>query len=249
MKYIVVSDIHSNYHALSAVLEHAKNKYGADAKFISLGDMFGIGAMPSETLLSIYDNFHDVVVSYSDKVVLDKTEYNSIPPLEKETIEWTINKLEDSALLKGLRQQVFITKVVGEKVLSFAHCNFHDNRTPIESLQEVMSNIGGSDVVFVGGTHIPMAYTISKNTEIKAIKPHTTVDEHTIELGDSRALINVGSVGNSRDGSLKASYVFFDSSTGEVVFNKVQYPNDLHISKMQQNYFNSELILRAMAGR
>jgi diadenosine tetraphosphatase ApaH/serine/threonine PP2A family protein phosphatase len=80
-------------------------------------------------------------------------------------------------------------------------------------------------VCFVGHTHVPGVFT-----EDDFSKPADLLGHIYLLDPDEKALINVGSVGQPRDGDPRACYVTFD---GEGVrFCRVQYDVDRTVSKI-----------------
>jgi diadenosine tetraphosphatase ApaH/serine/threonine PP2A family protein phosphatase len=77
---------------------------------------------------------------------------------------------------------------------------------------------------FQGHTHVPGVFT----GEGRFVSPGEVGDCYT--LGDEKVMINVGSVGQPRDGDPRSCYVVIDD--GVVVFRRVEYPVDETVDKI-----------------
>ncbi len=74
------------------------------------------------------------------------------------------------------------------------------------------------DVCFVGHSHVPAIYF----EDGRLFRPRDGDETHALELGSgSRAIVNVGSVGQPRDGDPRLSYAMFDGET--VTFVRLAY--------------------------
>src|SRR5262249_8862402 len=88
-------------------------------------------------------------------------------------------------------------------------------------------------VCFIGHSHIPHIYS----SDMKHAAPENV--NHAIDLrklGDRKCLINVGSVGQPRDGDPRASYVTYDGNV--VRFFRIEYDVKTTVDKI---YAISEL--------
>ena len=85
-------------------------------------------------------------------------------------------------------------------------------------------------VCFIGHSHIPHIYT----SDMKHASPESLGGAIDLrKLGDRKALINVGSVGQPRDGDPKLSYVTFD---GHIVrFHRLEYDVQTTVDKIYSN--------------
>jgi diadenosine tetraphosphatase ApaH/serine/threonine PP2A family protein phosphatase len=84
--------------------------------------------------------------------------------------------------------------------------------------QRKMERIFGlvSKYCFQGHTHVPGVFTES----LRFLRPEEC--DFRYSLGQEKLLINVGSVGQPRNGDPRSSYVILDDS-GQVVFQRVPY--------------------------
>ncbi len=92
MRYLVLSDLHSNIDALDAVLD----RIGTDAydQVIVLGDLVGYGAKPNEVVRRILD-LHPVAIirGNHDKVAAGIASSEGFNPVARRAAEWTRREL------------------------------------------------------------------------------------------------------------------------------------------------------------
>src|SRR5438552_579064 len=160
MRYLILSDIHSNKEALSAVLTFVRRKHWDKAVF--LGDLVGYGANPNQTvgmlrslrpLVGIRGN-HDKVCSGIENGEL----FNRIA---LEAAMWTRSKLTkiNARWLRALPQGP--VEVDGR----FAICH----GTPIDEDAYIFGEIEALNVVrhteypisFFGHSHFPVIFALS----------------------------------------------------------------------------------------
>lgn len=222
MKIGIVSDTHSNLHALQSVLAHM-NSIGVDKK-VHLGDIVGFGPKPSETLALTLQEFNYIVAGQQDLAVVDEDESWGLPPQDKVAVEWTREKMTRAE--KEVLSNLTFAHMVGN--ILFAHTD-----------REKVVNSG---VAFVGGTHIPMC------DNVKPKFARTGIAEFQYEL-KANSTINVGSVGHSRDGDPRATYGIYDTETNVVTLYKVPYSVDRTVAFMQRAGFSENAWQRLLFGR
>ncbi len=226
MRYLLLSDLHSNDEAFSAVLARVKRK--KLDKVICLGDFVGYAADPNKVL----DRFRTLprptvaIRGNHDKVVaaIDGGEMFNPPALL--AARWTTERLskENFEFLKRLP--------VGPAVVddSFAICH----GSPLDEDAYIFSDFDASmnfahlnraapavDVCFFGHSHIPSVFTWEHDgIRVEAVRGSRR--RLVLEPG-RRYLVNPGSVGQPRDRNPRASYAIYDSEEKTVSFDRVSY--------------------------
>jgi len=97
-------------------------------------------------------------------------------------------------------------------------------------------------VCFFGHTHVPLAF------EKRADVSQGFYSEVRITLG-RRFFINVGSVGQPRDGDWRAAYATYDVTAGMVELHRVEYDVTSAQEKVKAAGFSPRLAERLSAGR
>jgi len=220
MKYLILSDIHANKEALSAILSFVRRKPWDKA--VCLGDVVGYGANPNQAVdmvkrlrpLAAVRGNHDKVCSGLE----DGELFNRIA---LEAAMWTRKKLTkiNARWLRVLPQGP--VEVDGR----FAICH----GTPIDEDAYIFGEIEALNVFrhtaypisFFGHSHFPVIFALSPDaiTTILTVAP-----SFRFKLREGvRYLINPGSVGQPRDGNPLASFALFDSSSRVVTIHRIPY--------------------------
>jgi len=102
MRALVLSDIHGNLEALTAVL----NAAGEWDELWNLGDMVGYGASPNQVLQVVRPLATLTVRGNHDRVCCGLTSTRNFNPTARAAAQWTINALtaENLEWLRGLPQ-------------------------------------------------------------------------------------------------------------------------------------------------
>ncbi|MGN0853864.1 MAG: metallophosphoesterase family protein [Kiritimatiellia bacterium] len=215
--YAILGDIHANIDALNVVLEDAR-AHGA-THFVSVGDVVGYNAAPAECIRVIRDELqcpvvrgnHDHYVSYMDTNLAD------FHPLAAQVVEWTRSQLSaaDIAWLHDLP----LSKPVMGFTLVHSTLDMPDRWGYVFDNQQAETNFNyqKTQICFHGHTHVPIIYA---STPAGAIRYEAR--DFTHESGQ-KIFINVGSVGQPRDGDPRASYVLFDMARRQIRFRRLAY--------------------------
>jgi len=220
----IISDIHSNLEALQAVLADVKRR--GIREIICLGDIVGYGPNPKECI-DIVSDLGPCTMGNHDEATLFESEADYFNYRARAAIDWTREQLEDvrESEKNGLRWTFLgeLPRQIKENGVLFVHGS---PRNPVkeyifpedvvynpEKMANVFSRFEG--VAFIGHTHIPGVFTEDQ----LYFSPEEIQGAYTIT--GKKALINVGSVGQPRDGIADASYAIFDGR--KVEFCRVPY--------------------------
>ena len=246
MKYLVLSDIHSNREAFQAVLSFVRRKPWDKAVF--LGDLVGYGANPNQTVdllrslrpLAAIRGNHDKVCSGIEQGEL----FNRVA---LEAAMWTRRKLTGTNLtwLKKLPE--------GPRVVDDAFAIAHG--TPIDEDAYIFGEIEALNVFrqtsypvcFFGHSHFPVIFALSPDaiTTILTVAP---AFRFKLKPG-VRYLINPGSIGQPRDGNPLASFAIYDSTAQSVTIHRIAYPVSKAQGKILQAGLPRPLADRLAIGR
>jgi predicted phosphodiesterase len=221
MRYLVLSDIHSNDEALAAVLARARRR-GFDRAVI-LGDFVGYGAEPNAVLdrLRRLRKPKTIIRGNHDKVVCGLDDGQLFNPVALEAARWTAGSLTEKnrAFLEALPPGPLAV----DGAFEICHGSPRDEDAYIFSDRDALVNFRGfgSRVCFFGHSHIPSIFTL----EPRGIRVEVVcADRSARRLEDGhRYLINPGSVGQPRDGNPAASFAVFDETERVVSFERVPY--------------------------
>jgi predicted phosphodiesterase len=214
MRIALFGDIHANYEALDAVLEDARAQ--SCDKFLCLGDVVGYNADPVACLERIREMDCPVIKGNHDEDASASHQLDALNPVAAAALMWTRDQLseEQRTWLRRLRmvRQVEDFTIVHSTLDQPANWNYVTNKF------DAMSNFSYqfTQVCFHGHTHVPRVFVKTQRVQ------EEPAESIAIEAG-AKYFINVGSVGQPRDGDWRACYAIFDLPTHTVVFRRVEY--------------------------
>ena len=221
MKVLVISDIHSNWEALQAVLEEAQGTYD---EIVCCGDLVGYNASPAAVLDWTRQHCRVVTRGNHDKVVAGIDSLEWFNEVAQAAARWTIEQLSEEQLgyLKELP--------IGPLKLKHFHLWHGSPRDEDEYLMGPREAVPSFEFLelplgFFGHTHVQGIF-FSKQRRMSAMMAVPKRERQvTIELEpDTMYMVNPGSVGQPRDGDPRAAYALFDSEEKIVVLHRVEYP-------------------------
>jgi len=211
VRVAVISDIHSNSHALCRVLEDIGQN--AVDRIISLGDTIGYGTDPCGVLQLLKDNNIFSVLGNHEMALLDVDYRKRFRGIARQGIEHTIALVSREELNHIATWPFFLIESGGR----FVHGLPPDSvmayltRTSDQRLARIMTLIP-QWISFVGHTHL-LGGVLMKNQEITRFP----MGKKILFLDKAcRYIINAGSVGQSRDWDDRAKYVIWDAGAATV---------------------------------
>ena len=232
MKVAIISDVHSNEEALNAVYGTI-DKLGVD-RIYCLGDIVGYGPDPLKIIHMIRERVHACILGNHDEAVLVEPKYfNRIP---YEAIMWTKIQLsfrcEDE--LKYLGNLPTILKDEG---MVFTHGLLDNNMCYVDNTDDLLvifERMEDNDIVCFGGhSHFPSAWTLNNDGHMSAvdIKPGGS-----FQLGPqfAKLWVNVGSVGQPRDGDHRSSFMTWDTESRILCYHRVEYDYKTTMAKIRK---------------
>lgn len=191
MRYAVISDIHSNLEALRRVLSVIETKHVDE--IICLGDVVGYGANPDEVVELVRKEVKYTVRGNHDDALFNAETFSIINSYAKAAITYTSGLLSDRNFkwLSGLPMTHKIDNVL------LVHASPSEpnswNYVLTESDAQIELSSFEEKICLIGHTHVPVIF------------------KKVISESNVRELINVGSVGQPRDGDNRASFGIIDT--------------------------------------
>ena len=214
MKYAIIADIHANLEALEVVLADAKQVQCTH--YACLGDVVGYNANPKECLEIIRQMNIPCVKGNHDEYCSTDQDLEGFNPQAAEAVNWTRRQLnaEDRTWLKDLKH----LRMIGHFTLVHATLDVPQRWGYVfDKLAAAASfTYQNTSVCFFGHTHVPVAFI--RDNVIRG----GTYSKFKVEPG-RKYFINVGSVGQSRDGVAKATYVVYDLEEGTIELRRLDY--------------------------
>jgi predicted phosphodiesterase len=241
MRVAVISDVHSNLHALDAVRREIDQERPDEVW--NLGDSVGYGPKPSECCEVLERLATISLVGNHDLAAIGQLPLEEFSPLAAEAALWTQKHLSASAskYLAALEPE---TRVPGCAL-------FHGSpREPIWAY--VLRSVDAADalsratepLLLVGHSHFALAASLQDDLIEFAPAPEGTV----ADLTSGRWLLNPGSVGQPRDGDSRAAYLLLDLDEGRAEFRRVEYKIGRTQSEMRKSRLPEQLVLRLARG-
>ena len=240
MRTAIFGDIHANLEALEAVLKDAEEQ--GVTNFVCLGDVVGYNPDPIACLNKIRDMGCPTVKGNHDQDASEDHSLDTMNPVAASALQWTREQLDDDQRLwlKRLRivRQVSDYTIVHSTLDQPVHWNYVTNRF------DAMSNFSYqfTQVCFHGHTHVPRVYV--KSDKVREVPAESIAIE-----ANSKYFINVGSVGQPRDGDPRACYAIFDQAHKLIVFRRVDYDISTTQNKIREAGLPEMLADRLEEGR
>jgi predicted phosphodiesterase len=242
MRYGIFSDVHSNIEALDSILEAFK-KESIDT-YLCIGDVVGYAAEPNECIEKVKRVASITVAGNHDWAAVNLFSLDYFNQFAKEALLWTRKQLNDSSAdflesLKLVYKNDDLTLTHGTLDAPEGFDYLVDTEIAEKTFLLMETNI-----CFIGHTHIAGVF-ISEPDNYIDYKKCASID---IEEGN-KYIVNVGSVGQPRDGNPDAAYCIFDSDKKEVMIKRKAYDIESVRKKILDKGLPRFLGDRLMVGR
>jgi predicted phosphodiesterase len=248
MRFLILSDIHSNLEALEMVMHRAGGEYD---RVICCGDIIGYGPNPNEVTEHIRAMHPLVVRGNHEKAALGLIDLSLFNPLAKKAALWTQRVLtaENSKYLRKIPPGP-----IDESEFTVSHGSLLDEDEYLVDLEEALQSLQKAwyPVSFFGHTHIQGGFVLFKDGRAGLLNPEIKrgVNEGQLQINpQNRYLINPGSVGQPRDYDARAAFVIYDQKELRVRYFRVDYPIEITQEKMREAELPQYLIDRLALGR
>ena len=233
-----ISDIHSNTEALGAVLAEVE-RLGVD-RVLCLGDVIGYGPQPRDALRTIMDRCEfSLLGNHEQGAMFYASDFN---PRARAAIDWTRDQLSRRDCPREENMQFWnyldsMKKEHREQSMLLVHGSPRDpvkeymvprDALDQQKMSECFQKMGDARLCFIGHSHVPGVYTQSGSF----LLPQDIGMEWQVT---EPAIVNVGSVGQPRDGDTRSSFVTYDGdgTDGTVRFHRVEYDFEKTMAKIR----------------
>lgn len=229
MRFGIISDIHGNLVALEAVLAELDSR-GID-RLICLGDMVGYGPDADYCIDQMCERDAIMVAGNHEEALCQPEIAERFNGTARIAINWTRNLfIHERPDLLHVVAQLSGMAYLGETVMCV-----HDTPVPsgpgyILDGHAAAQAFAGVDatICLIGHTHIPVAFqgpkeigVVSDPAHIETIRPENSA-EFALHTG-SRWIINPGSVGQPRDGDVRAACGILDLESSKFQWLRIEY--------------------------
>lgn len=247
MRYLVLSDIHSNLEALDTCLSDARAR-GYDQTLV-LGDIIGYGADPNAVVATIRSlNAVAIVRGNHDKIALGLHEAEGFNVVATAAAEWTFHALDAesrawvAALPKGPAN--------ADEHIEICHGTPYDEDAYLFDEVDAIHSFEAMTrtLCLYGHTHCPVIFTLAEGVLRGGIVD--SPPELRLPLAEgTRYLVNPGSIGQPRDGDPRAGYAIVDTTARELTLIRIPYPIEIAQEKIVKAGLPRPLADRLAKGR
>jgi predicted phosphodiesterase len=227
MRIAVISDIHANLHALTAVL--AEIDAEAVDELWCLGDLVGYGPRPNECVDAVRGRTSLCLAGNHDLAVIGKADLGLFVGEAEAAANWTRSVLDEAATayLGSLEP------IANRDGVALAH------GSPRDPIWEYILTQGAAAAAFaeteeplilVGHSHVALEICLDD----KQLKGGLALEGHEADLALGRTILNPGSVGQPRDGNPRAAWVVIDTESRRATFRRTDYPIGLTQAEMRE---------------
>jgi predicted phosphodiesterase len=241
VRYLILSDIHSNLAAFEAVLTDA----GQFDKIWCLGDIIGYGPQPNECIARLREFTHCCVGGNHDWAAINKLDISTFNPEARQACLWTREQLTPD--------HWDYIESLSERLIEGSFTMVHGSpRYPVWEYithpSVAAENLDHFDTPYClfGHTHVPVVYgTGESHGEMDLL---ALPEREPVPLSEQRQLINPGGVGQPRDGDPRAAYIIYDSETKTLEQRRVEYSIEETQKEMMIRHLPERLATRLLFG-
>jgi diadenosine tetraphosphatase ApaH/serine/threonine PP2A family protein phosphatase len=216
MKIAIVSDVHANLEALTAVLADAEARGATDVW--CTGDTVGYGPDPSAVLAELRQRRAVMVAGNHDLAACGRMGVEAFNPVAAEAALWTRRTLGDDE--RAFLASLPLTHTAG--AFTLVHGTLRDPEWEyLLTLEQAEAQFALQTTPYsiVGHTHLPMVVREQDGRpSMRRLQPGDS-----IEPGEQRLILNPGGAGQPRDGDPRAPYMLYDEGAANISFHRVPY--------------------------
>jgi diadenosine tetraphosphatase ApaH/serine/threonine PP2A family protein phosphatase len=235
--YALISDIHANTEALGVVLDDIANQGISD--ILCLGDVIGYGPEPRECLKVIKERCRLFIMGNHEHGAMFDGTAADFNPRARAAIEWTKDQINSRQHPQGENNALwtFIDNMLQshrENGVLLVHGSPRDpvreymlprDAEDLKKMAECYARME-DPLCFVGHSHVPGVYI-----EGEGFFTPTQLDNQFVPRPGKKAIVNIGSVGQPRDGDTRSSYVIFRGD--RVEFRRLDYDYQKTMEKIR----------------
>jgi predicted phosphodiesterase len=247
MRYLVLTDMHSNLEATEACLGDAASR-GYD-RMIVLGDLVGYCADPNAVVELVQASEPIAIVRGNhDKVACGLEQPDGFNAVARRAAQWTYDILTPAnrQWLAELPQG----PVVVDELVEICHGSPFDEDAYIFDELDAVRALKTSErpLCLFGHTHWPVTFELADG-RVDTIGSPESFSSHVALRPESKYLLNPGSVGQPRDGEPRAAYALVDTAAKHVDLYRVDYPIEITQAKVLKAGLPEVLAQRLAVGR
>jgi diadenosine tetraphosphatase ApaH/serine/threonine PP2A family protein phosphatase len=223
MRYLILSDIHANIDAFETVLDHASGRWD---RVLVLGDLVGYGAAPNAVVDRVKALSPEAVIRGNhDKAACGIDDGSQFNYVARTAAVWTGAQLTPENLEYLRRLPMGPAQI--DALTEICHGTPFDEDHYIFDGNDAMMALRSAErpLCLYGHTHLPAVFKVVNGDASSFEGNAPDPDRETVvplQRG-SQYLINLGSIGQPRDGDPRAGYGVLDDEAREVRLFRVPY--------------------------
>lgn len=225
MRYAVLSDIHSNLEAFTAVLDVLAAEH--IDRTLCLGDVIGYGADPAACLERLRASDAIVVGGNHDLACVGKMDLNWFNSAARTAVMWTRDQLGFGDL--DYLRRLPLTATEGPCTLVHGTLKQPERFEYLVEVAQAVDTLSMCRTLFclVGHTHIP--FFLEYDRSARRIRRIFSEPDELAEVAfedqpeQLRYLVNPGSVGQPRDGDPRACFAVVDTEAKRIRIRRAAY--------------------------
>lgn len=228
MRFGIFGDIHSNLEGLEAVIEDMLSQNVTHT--VCLGDIVGYNASPAECLEKVRALGCPIVKGNHDEEASEDRDISHFNELAFVSMQYSRQQLSDEQkqFLRSLPLQRPVANFTVVHATLDGPAKWGYVFTSMEA--EASFNYQRTQICFFGHTHVPHVF-------IRDTKVHEFFYRKIDIKPDKRYFVNVGSVGQPRDGDWRSAYAIYDTNENTIELRRVAYD----LPKAQQKILKAGL--------
>ncbi|HUI44034.1 MAG TPA: metallophosphoesterase family protein [Terriglobia bacterium] len=248
MRYLIISDIHSNLEAYQQCLRVAQGRY---EEALCLGDLVGYGPDPNLIVEAVRGLASVIIRGNHDKACAGLSDAKDFNSLARMATLWTREQLTPGnlAFLRDLAPGP--ARVNGVELVHGSPRDEDEYLVEAHDTPPAFED-SGAPLVFFGHTHLQGGFMLHPGRTVKTIQCGGEEEGCTLTLDleeGVRYLINPGSIGQPRDRDWRAAFAVFDSERRRVEYYRTSYDFAATQDKMRKAGLPEPLIARLQFGR
>ncbi len=248
VRYLILSDIHSNLEAFERCVAMASGRYD---QVLCLGDLVGYGPDPNAVVDAVRGLASVTIRGNHDKACAGITDAEDFNPLARAGTLWTRQQLTAANLTWLQDLPPGPCEVAGFELVHGSPRDEDEYLVESDDTPPAFEE-ASSALVFFGHTHLQGGFVWSPDGNAQPIPCYGLANGSPLALHieeGSRYLVNPGSVGQPRDRDWRAAFAIFDSDQRLVEYYRASYNLLTTQDKMKKAGLPEPLITRLQFGR
>jgi diadenosine tetraphosphatase ApaH/serine/threonine PP2A family protein phosphatase len=224
MIHAILSDIHGNLDALEVVLADLERQ--RPASVVCLGDFVGYGAAPNECVDRMRPLVEAAVTGNHDVVAVGRFKLGAFNSDAATAARWTAEQLSpgNREWLSALPYTARWRDTLLVHASPIEPEQWHYVLSTDDAAHELAAF--SEPLGLIGHSHVPGTF-VHDGTRVRYLR------DETVKLAPgARHLINVGSVGQPRDGDARAAYLLWDDEASTVRHVRLDYDIDKAMARI-----------------